>query len=88
MPRKKTARVPVGKKINFEGRVTKQKGKVIFTEGQAASEDGLVYATATAKYERLGLAYSLREVRPPPDGRMKALGQMLQAHGLEVTIGG
>jgi pyruvate formate lyase activating enzyme len=46
------------------------------------------HATATAKYERLGLAYSLREVRPPPDGRMEALGQMLQAHGLEVTIGG
>lgn len=44
------APVPVGEKVNFEGRVTKQKGKVIFTKGQAAGENGSVFATATGKY--------------------------------------
>jgi pyruvate formate lyase activating enzyme len=46
------------------------------------------HATATAKYERLGLAYALREVRPPPNARMEALGHTLQGYGLRVTIGG
>ena len=39
-----------GDKIRFTGRVTKNKGRVFFTEGQASSTDGQVFATAIGRY--------------------------------------
>jgi len=42
--------VRTGEKIRFVGRVTKSKGRVFFTEGQATGEKGQVFATAVGKY--------------------------------------
>ena len=42
--------VRTGEKIRLVGRVTKSKGRVFITEGQATGENGQVFATATGKY--------------------------------------
>jgi uncharacterized protein (TIGR00369 family) len=42
--------VRIGEKIRLVGWVTKSKGRVFFTEGQATGENGQVYATAIGKY--------------------------------------
>ena len=39
-----------GEKVRFLGRVTGNKGRVYFTEGEALGDDAKPYATATAKY--------------------------------------
>ncbi len=44
------APVRVGDKVDFAGKVSKRKGRVLFTEGQATGQDGLIFATATGKY--------------------------------------
>lgn len=45
-------RLPVrtGEKIRFVGKVVSSKGRHFTTEGEAVSEDGTVYATATGIY--------------------------------------
>lgn len=42
--------VKVGEKLRFIGIVTKEKGRLFFTEASAVGEEGVVYATATGKY--------------------------------------
>jgi len=46
--------VRVGDKVLFSGRVTRQKGRVIFTEGEATGPDGQIFASATGKYVEAG----------------------------------
>jgi len=42
--------VMVGDQVRLVGRVTRQRGRVYITEGEAVGSDGQPYATATAKY--------------------------------------
>lgn len=44
--------------------------------------------TAADKYERLMKDYELRRTRPPTDGRMNQIVEILQEFGLQVRIGG
>lgn len=46
--------VRVGEKLVFKGKVTKEKGRLYFTEGVAQSENGEIFATATGKYIKAG----------------------------------
>ena len=46
--------VMVGDKVRFTGRVVRNKGRVYFTEGEAADLTGDLYATATGKYIEAG----------------------------------
>ncbi len=42
--------VRVGDHVKFHGRVTEQKGRMYITAGEAFSDDGRPFATATGKY--------------------------------------
>lgn len=42
--------VPVGQKLRFCGRVTRNRGRLYLTEGEALGPDGVPFATATGKY--------------------------------------
>lgn len=46
--------VMVGDKVRFTGRVTRSKGRVYFTEGEATGPNGDTFATATGKYIEAG----------------------------------
>ncbi len=48
------APVMVGETIKFTGEVTRNKGRIFLTSGEAKGPDGQVYATATAKYIEAG----------------------------------
>lgn len=42
--------IPVGTRLRLTGRVTNDRGRLLETSGELASEDGTVFATATGKY--------------------------------------
>ena len=42
--------VGIGVKLRLSGRITRVKGRVYLTEGEAVGEDGTVYATAKGSY--------------------------------------
>lgn len=46
------------------------------------------HQTGTEKYHRLNKIYNLSEVRPPSEGRMAEIAQVIRGFGLQVKIGG
>ena len=42
--------VPVGERLTFTGKQTKNKGKLYFCVGEVTGQDGTVYAAASGKY--------------------------------------
>ena len=42
--------VLIGAQLRFSGKIKSQKGRVFSTEGEAADDQGIVYATASGKY--------------------------------------
>ncbi len=42
--------VQIGEKLEFSGKVVKNKGRIYITEGEVKNEDGEIFATASGKY--------------------------------------
>jgi pyruvate formate lyase activating enzyme len=82
-------RVPVIPGINDDDENVRRIGTFAAALPSLQRVDLLPYHHAGAqKYHRLHKVYELPDARPPSDGRMAEIGQVLRGFGLHVKIGG
>jgi pyruvate formate lyase activating enzyme len=82
-------RVPIIPGINDDDENIHQLGAFAAALPRLNRVDILPYhQTGTEKYHRLNKDYGLSEVRPPSEGRMAEIAQVIKGFGLQVKIGG
>ena len=82
-------RVPIIPEINDDDEGLHQLGAFAVTLPYVNQMDLLPYhPTAVDKYRLLHKVWGLREIRPPLDGRMAEIAEVLSEFGLQVRIGG
>ena len=82
-------RVPIIPGINDDDESLRQLGAFAATLSYVNQMDLLPYhPTAIDKYRLLHKACGLREVRPPADGRMTEIAEILSEFGFQIRIGG
>jgi pyruvate formate lyase activating enzyme len=82
-------RIPIVPGINDDDENMRRIGSYVSDTLSLNRVDILPYHhTAAHKYERLMKGYELNETRPPTDGKMNHVVEILQGFGLQVRIGG
>jgi len=82
-------RLPIIPGVNDDDGNIRQTGAFAAALPHLARVDLLPYhPTGVGKYERLDQVYRLPDTRPPSDGRIEEIVDMLRGFGLQVKIGG